>query len=153
MQNTVTLNISEYNEIFMNSTLCEQYKQENKMLKEDLVIAHKQLEELQQPKTGKPPYTVKLDGSEVYKAVKKATDEFMKELEKEELLLKQKEDLEVWMKKIREKESNGNIDEKLRLAGLRISSLLKEKYHPHMSVLITSNGVTMLEDYLFVPNN
>lgn len=54
MQSTVTLDLHEYNEIFMNSTLCEQYKQENKMLKEDLVIAHKQLEELQQPKDDTP---------------------------------------------------------------------------------------------------
>lgn len=79
MQSTVTLDLHEYNEIFMNSTLCEQYKQENKMLKEDLVIAHKQLEELQQLKDDTPTYTVKLDGSKVYKAVKKAADEFKRE--------------------------------------------------------------------------
>lgn len=153
MQSTVTLELYEYNDLYLKALYHENLEIENKQLKEELAIAHKQLEELQQPKDDTPTYTVKLDGSKVYKAVKKAADEFMKELEKEELLLKQKEDLEVWMKKIREKESNGNIDEKLRLAGLRISSLLKEKYHPHMSVLITSNGVTMLEDYLFVPNN
>lgn len=35
MQSTVTLELYEYNEIFMNSTLCEQYKQENKILKEE----------------------------------------------------------------------------------------------------------------------
>lgn len=155
----------------------EQLKEENKLLKMQqldlpdevkfydtpygkiVMINGKQIKlkngnvQLCNKKNDTPTYTVKLDGSEVYEAVKKATDEFTKELEKEEVLLKQKEDLEVWMKKIREKESNGNIDEKVRLEGLRISSLLKEKYHPHMSVLITSNGVTMLEDYLFAPNN
>lgn len=106
MQSTVTLDLHEYNEIFMNSTLCEQYKQENKMLKEDLVIAHKHLEELQQPKTGKPTYTVKLDGSEVYEAVKKAVAEVKEELEKEELLLKQREDIKAWHRALNKRDSN-----------------------------------------------
>lgn len=54
MQSTVTLNISEYNEILINSTICQQYKEENSRLKEELAIAHKQLEELQQPKDDTP---------------------------------------------------------------------------------------------------
>lgn len=87
----------------------EQLKEENKLLKmqkldlPDEVVFHdtpygkivmingKQIKlkngniQLCNKKDDTPTYTVKLDGSEVYKAVKKAADEVMKELEKEEL--------------------------------------------------------------------
>lgn len=65
MQNTVTLNISEYNEIFINSTMCQQYKEENSRLKEELAVAHKQLEELQQPKDDTPTREVKMGNVKV----------------------------------------------------------------------------------------
>ncbi|PKF21655.1 hypothetical protein CW684_04490 [Macrococcoides caseolyticum] len=84
MEITVTLNISEYNQIYLKAIQHDDLKVENKQLKEELAIAHKQLEELQQPKDDTPTCTVKLDGSEVYEAVKKVADEFTKELEKEE---------------------------------------------------------------------
>lgn len=84
MQSTVTLELYEYNELYSKYLYHDNLEIENKQLKEELAIARKQLEELQQPKMGNPTCTVKLDGSEVYEAVKKAADEFTKELEKEE---------------------------------------------------------------------
>lgn len=84
MQNTVTLELYEYNGLYLKALYHDNLEIENKKLKEELAITRKQLEELQQPKMGNPTCTVKLDGSEVYEAVKKAADEFAKELEKEE---------------------------------------------------------------------
>ncbi len=79
MQSTVTLELYEYNELYSKALYHENLEIENKQLKEELAIAHKQLEELQQPKDDTPTYTVKLDGSKVYEAVKKAADEFKRE--------------------------------------------------------------------------
>ncbi|PKE12771.1 hypothetical protein CW685_01820 [Macrococcoides caseolyticum] len=44
-----------------------------------VVVTYQLKEELQQPKDDTPTYTVKLDGSKVYEAVKKAADEFKRE--------------------------------------------------------------------------
>lgn len=100
MEITVTLNISEYNQIYLKAIQHDDLKVGNKQLKEELAIAHKQLEELQQPKDDTPTYTVKLDGSEVYEAVKKAADEFKRDLEKKERKLIRKiqyDALEKWL--------------------------------------------------------
>jgi len=48
-QGTVSLNISEYNDIYLKVIQHNDLKVENEQLKEDLAIARKQLEELQQP--------------------------------------------------------------------------------------------------------
>lgn len=84
MQSTVTLELYEYNELYSKALYHDNLEIENKQLKEELAITRKQLEELQQPKEDAPTYTVKLDGSEVYEAVKKAADEVKRDLEKEE---------------------------------------------------------------------
>lgn len=84
MQSTVTLELYEYNDLYSKALYNENLEIENKQLKEELAIAHKQLEELQQPKDDTPTYTVKLDGSKVYEAVKKAADEVKRDLEKKE---------------------------------------------------------------------
>lgn len=54
MQNTVTLELYEYNDLYSKALYHENLEIENKQLKEELAIAHKQLEELQQPKTDTP---------------------------------------------------------------------------------------------------
>ncbi|PKF28968.1 hypothetical protein CW697_10515 [Macrococcoides caseolyticum] len=166
MQSTVTLELYEYNELYSKALYHENLEIKNKQLKEELAIAHKHLEEqrLREVGTGNMKIAESTEESEEkFRAryPEGVTVINMDDLKKSILLCnkdinsvkeKQREVLDVWMKKIREKESNENVDEKVRLAGLEISSLLKEMYHPHMSVLITPNGVTMLEDHLFVPN-
>lgn len=82
MDDMIYKSLLSQQKVFIESNF--ELREENKKLKEELAIARKQLEELQQPKEDAPTYTVKLDGSEVYEAVKKAADEFKRELEKEE---------------------------------------------------------------------
>ncbi|PKE72980.1 hypothetical protein CW665_02480 [Macrococcoides caseolyticum] len=84
MEESVTLKLGRYEALRDKARRVDALEKENKMLKEDLAIVHKHLEELQQPKEDTSTYTVKLDGSEVYEAVKKVADEFKEELEKEE---------------------------------------------------------------------
>lgn len=52
--NQVTIDIREYNNIFKNTLEVIRLEVENEQLKEELAIAHKQLEELQQPKDDTP---------------------------------------------------------------------------------------------------
>lgn len=54
MQSTVTLELYEYNELYLKALCHGNLEIENKQLKEELAIAHKQLEELQQPKDDTP---------------------------------------------------------------------------------------------------
>lgn len=84
MEETVTLKLGRYEALRDKARRVDALEKGNQMLKEDLAIAHKHLEGLQQPKKDTSTYTVKLDGSEVYEAVKKAVDEVTKELEEEE---------------------------------------------------------------------
>lgn len=125
MEITVTLNISEYNQIYLKAIQHDDLKVGNKQLKEELAIAHKQLEELQQPKDDTPTYTVKLDGSEVYEAVKKAADEFKRDLEKKERKLIRKiqyDALEKW------------LDD-------RRGIIAYDKNNPKKGILINDNGI------------
>ncbi|UBH10084.1 hypothetical protein [Macrococcus armenti] len=82
MDDSIYKSLLSQQKVFIESNF--ELREENKKLKEELAITRKQLEELQQPKEDVSTYTVKLDGSEVYDAVKKVADEFTKELEKKE---------------------------------------------------------------------
>ncbi|PKE47242.1 hypothetical protein [Macrococcoides caseolyticum] len=79
MQSTVTLELYEYNDLYLKAIQHDDLKEENEKLKEELTNTLKQLEVVKQPKDDTPTYTVKLDGSKVYEAVKKAADEFKRE--------------------------------------------------------------------------
>lgn len=125
MQSTVTLELYEYNELYSKALYHDNLEIENKQLKEELAIAHKQLEELQQPKDDTPTCTVKLDGSEVYEAVKKAADEVKRDLEKKERKLIRKiqyDALEKW------------LDE-------RRGIIAYDKNNPKKGILINDNGI------------
>jgi len=82
MDDSIYKSLLSQQKVFIESNF--ELREENKQLKEELAIARKQLEELQQPKEDTSTYTVKLEGSEVYKAVKKVADEVKRDLEKEE---------------------------------------------------------------------
>ncbi|TDM23327.1 hypothetical protein ETI01_07950 [Macrococcoides caseolyticum] len=129
MQSTVTLELYEYNELYSKALYHENLKIENKQLKEELAIAHKQLEELQQPKDDTPTYTVKLDGSEVYEAVKKAADEFKRELEKKERRQ---------LRKIRDKAMEKWINE-------RNGVTLCDKTNPDKRVVLDDKGIHLYD--------
>lgn len=125
MQSTVTLELYEYNDLYLKAIQHDDLKEENEKLKEELAIAHKQLEELQQPKEDTSTYTVKLDGSEVYEAVKKVADEVKRDLEKEERKLIRKiqhDALEKW------------LDE-------RRGIIAYDKNNPKKGILINDNGI------------
>lgn len=54
MEESVTLKLGRYEALRDKARRVDTLEKENEQLKEELAIAHKQLEELQQPKTGKP---------------------------------------------------------------------------------------------------
>lgn len=90
-----------------------------------VVVTYQLKEELQQPKEDTPTYTVKLDGSEVYEAVKKAADEVKRDLEKKERKLIRKiqyDALEKW------------LDE-------RRGIIAYDKNNPKKGILINDNGI------------
>lgn len=90
-----------------------------------VVVTYQLKEELQQPKDDTPTYTVKLDGSEVYEAVKKAADEVKRDLEKKERKLIRKiqyDALEKW------------LDE-------RRGIIAYDKNNPKKGILINDNGI------------
>ncbi|TDL39397.1 hypothetical protein EVU91_04435 [Macrococcoides bohemicum] len=113
MENVVTLDLYEYNDIYADSLETIRLQVENEKLKEEIellkarkvdlpdevelmgtpygqyvVINRKQIKvkggniQLCNKKEDTPTYTVKIDSSEVYEAVKKAADEFKEEQKK-----------------------------------------------------------------------
>lgn len=79
MQSTVTLELYEYNELYSKALYHENLEIENKQLKEELVIAHKQLEELQQPKDDTPVREVGMGNMKIAESM----EEFKKKLRAE----------------------------------------------------------------------
>lgn len=76
IQSTVTLNISEYNQIYLKAIQHDDLKVGNEKLKEELAIAHKQLEELQQPEEKAPTCEVGMGNMKIIKS----SEEFEKKL-------------------------------------------------------------------------
>lgn len=146
MQSTVTLELYEYNDLYLKAIQHDDLKEENEKLKEELTNTLKQLEVVKQPKDDTPTYTVKLDGSEVYEAVKEAADEVMKELEKEELQ-QLKDDTpirEVRMGDLKIAESMEEFKKKLR-AEYPESITLCDKDNPEKKVVFNSKGIHLYE--------
>lgn len=79
MQSTVTLELYEYNDLYLKAIQHDDLKEENEKLKEDLVIAHKQLEELQQPKDDAPVREVGMGNMKIAESM----EEFKKKLRAE----------------------------------------------------------------------
>lgn len=94
-----------------------------------VVVTYQLKEELQQPKDDTPTYTVKLDGSEVYEAVKKAADEFKRELEKKERRQ---------LRKIRDKAMEKWINE-------RNGVTLCDKTNPDKRVVLDDKGIHLYD--------
>ncbi|BAH17631.1 hypothetical protein MCCL_0924 [Macrococcoides caseolyticum JCSC5402] len=76
IQSTVTLNISEYNQIYLKAIQHDDLKVGNEKLKEELALAHKQLEELQQPEEKAPTCEVGMGNMKIVGS----SEEFKKKL-------------------------------------------------------------------------
>lgn len=76
MQSTVTLELYEYNELYSKALYHENLEIENKQLKEELAIAHKQLEELQQPKEDTPTCEVGMGNPKIAGSTEESKEKF-----------------------------------------------------------------------------